>query len=154
MQTKRYPFPFPVADTNAGPVVTWAAYTLSVEFTDYQAIQRRVVFHEVPHFEFVSEDELDSTIFQYDGAVEVLNSPLISKLVEVGEITASEAKEFQHLAIGFNEIGSYLVVVCRSIEPSNSEQFAAGNRPLALQFHDHSPFNCWPVPALLTFSKK
>jgi RimJ/RimL family protein N-acetyltransferase len=31
--------------------------------------------------------------------------------------------------------------------------FATDNRPLKPQIHDHFPFNCWPVPALISFTE-
>ncbi|MFC7339631.1 hypothetical protein ACFQY0_20750 [Haloferula chungangensis] len=115
-RTKSFPFPFPVADTEAGPVLNWDSQTLSLNFTDYQNIARTVRFVEVSHFELLVEDELDCTIYHYDGAVEVLDSPLIAKLVEIGEINQGDSVSFKHLVIGFNEVGAFLVVVCRSLE--------------------------------------
>ena len=120
--TKPFVFPFPVADTESGPVVQWDSYSLTLQFTDYQANQCEVVFRDVSHFEFLVEDELDSTIYQYDGAVEVIDSPVIARLVEIGDISSDEAESFRHLVIGFNEIGAYLAVICRALEPKLAEQ--------------------------------
>ncbi len=115
-RTKSFPFPFPVADTEAGPILNWDSQILTLNFTDYQNVARAVRFLEVSHFELLVEDELDCTIYQYDGAVEVLDSPLIARLVEIGEISQGDSASFKHLVIGFNEVGSFLVVVCRTLE--------------------------------------
>jgi hypothetical protein len=121
MRTESFDFPFPVADTESGPVIQWKAHSLLLEFTDYLGNLCRVEFSEVPHFEFLSEDELNAGLYRYDGVVEVLDSPVISRLIEIGEIAAAESGRFHHLVIGFNEIGSYLVVICRSIAKMQPE---------------------------------
>lgn len=124
LRTKSFAFPFPVADTEEGPRFTWDSFTLTLEFVDYLGISREVHFTGVSHYELLSEDELDSKVFQYDGAVEVLDSPLVDRLIEIGEITADERRSFRHLVIGFNEIGSYLVVVYRSLDTTKAEHDA------------------------------
>ncbi|MCG8509055.1 MAG: hypothetical protein MI741_07480, partial [Rhodospirillales bacterium] len=70
----------------------------------------------VPHFRFVSEDELDSYVYQYDAVVEVVDSQLIKRLAELGEIADGEVEAFHHVVIGFNETGAYLIVVFRDLE--------------------------------------
>jgi len=87
-----------------GPVIQWSRHSLFLEFTDWREDPRRVEFREVPHFEFVLEDELTPGAYQYDGTVEVVDSPLIARLVELGEINAADRKHFHHIIIGFNEI--------------------------------------------------
>ncbi|MEO0474892.1 MAG: hypothetical protein AAF085_02820 [Planctomycetota bacterium] len=113
-RTKRFSLPFPVADTEAGPCIVWDSFTLKASFTDYCGKLREFCFSELSHFEFVSEDELDSNLYQYDGAVEVLNSQIISRLIEIGEIPETDRQDYHHVVVGFNEIGSYLVVVFKS----------------------------------------
>ena len=133
VKTKRFAFPFAVADTEDGPVVTWESHSLLLQFTDYLSNRCEVAFRDVSHFEFLVEDELDSTIYQYDGAVEVIDSPVIARLIEIGDIAGDEAKDFRHLVIGFNEIGAYLVVVCRALEPTLAEQDAGDQAPAAVK---------------------
>ena len=122
VKTRRITFPFPVADTLEGPTITWDSFSLLLKFTDYQSQQCVVHFEDVSHYEFLVEDELDSKSYQYDGAVEVINSTLIERLVEIGEVDRSDSAHFRHIVIGFNEIGAYLVVVCRGFEPRKAEQ--------------------------------
>lgn len=129
--TKPFSFPFPVADTESGPVIEWDSHALNLRFTDYLSNRCEVVFRDVSHFEFLVEDELDSRIYQYDGAVEVVDSPVIAKLIEIGDIPAGEAEHFRHLVIGFNEIGAYLVVVCRDLESKRAEQDVVDRRATA-----------------------
>jgi hypothetical protein len=116
MRTKSVSFPFSVADTSAGPVIQWENGQLTVGFSDYREVPCRVVFDEVSHFEWLVEDELDSRVFAYDGIVEVIDSPLIARLVEIGEMTSETRGQFRHLVIGFNEVSAYLVVVCRAFK--------------------------------------
>ena len=125
IRTKPYSFPFPVADTEAGPTLNWDSQILTVAFTDYHSIARTVRFCEVSHFELVVEDELDCTIYQYDGAVEVIDSPLIARLIDIGEIPSDDSGSFKHLVIGFNEVGAFLVVVCRTLETEEAQQAGA-----------------------------
>ena len=123
---RSFPFPFPVADTEGGPVITWRAFDLRLTFTDYLGNDCEAIFREVSHYELLVEDELDSTIYRYDGVVEVVDSPIIQKLVEIGDITKAESRDYQHIVIGFNEIGSYLVVICRTVETKLAEQASDG----------------------------
>jgi hypothetical protein len=69
MKTKPVSFPFSVADTTAGPALRWESERLTVEFSDYLKTPCHLVFSDVCHFEWLAEDELDSTIFSYDGVV-------------------------------------------------------------------------------------
>ena len=55
----------------------------------------------------LAEDELDCTIYQNDGAVEMIDSPLFAR---------DDFAVFNHRVIGFNEIGSFVGVVCRTPE--------------------------------------
>ena len=121
VMTKPFAFPFAVADTESGPVVTWDSYSLLLQFTDYRSNRCEVMFRDVSHFEFLVEDELDSKNYQYDGVVEVVGSPVIARLIEIGDISRDEAQHLRHLVIGFNEIGAYLVVVCRDLGPKPAE---------------------------------
>lgn len=116
MQTKTVSFPFSVADTSAGPAIKWDNDQLTVEFSDYQEGACRVSFDEVPHFEWLTDGELDPCAFPYDGVVEVIDSPLIDQMVKSGGIAEGWKGEYRHLVIGFNEVGSYLVIVCRRFE--------------------------------------
>lgn len=122
MKTKPYSFPYPVADTEAGPKIEWNDFTLNLRFTDYLNTECEVTFEEVSHFEFISEDAIQASQFQYDGVVEIIESDTIEELVRVGEVNENEKAEFHHIAIGFNEIGSYLIVVFKKIktnQPNN-----------------------------------
>jgi hypothetical protein len=113
MQTKPVSFPFPVADTSTGPVIQWKNDRLTVEFSDHEDAACLVSFHEVPHFEWLTDGELDPGVFPYDGVVEVIESPLIDRMVKSGGIAGGWKDEYRHLVIGFNEVGAYLVIVCR-----------------------------------------
>ena len=115
VKTKSFAFPCPVADTESGPIITWEEYNLKLEFVTYQNQSCVIIFEEVSHFQFVSEDELSSKTYQYDGAVEVVESEVIAKLISVGEIDKTEANDFKHIVIGFNEIGSYVIVVFKTM---------------------------------------
>ena len=120
MKTRSVDFPFPVADTSAGPQLHWATDRLTVEFNDYQGSPCLVRFNDVPHFEWVAEDELDPKIFAYDNVVEVVDSPIIHRLIKIGEIPEFQKGDYRHWVIGFNEVGAYLVVIFRdfdSIQP-------------------------------------
>jgi hypothetical protein len=122
MRTRPADFPFSVADTSAGPELHWANDRLIVEFNDYQGNLCRIRFNDVSHFEWVAEDELDPKIFAYDNVVEVIHSPIIHRLIEIGEISESLKGDYRHWVIGFNEAGAYLVVIFRdfdSIDPEN-----------------------------------
>jgi hypothetical protein len=112
MRTKPVSFPFPVADTSSGPAIQWENGKLTVGFSDYEETPCRIIFDEVSHFEWLAEDELDSKIFAYDGVVEVIDSTLIDRLVQIGVIAPESRSRFRHLVIGFNEVSAYLVVVC------------------------------------------
>ena len=114
LKTTSYKFPYPVADTESGPTLYWDRFVLEVNFVSYQNISCKAIFDDVSHFEFISEDEVTHGNYSYDGVVEVKNSPLIEKLVSVGEIDKSEALELKHIVIGFNEIGSYLTIVFKN----------------------------------------
>ncbi|MGY8640934.1 MAG: hypothetical protein ACKVJU_07565 [Verrucomicrobiales bacterium] len=46
----------------------------------------------------------------------MIGSPIIAKLMKVGEIHEDDASAFRHIVIGFNEIGSYLVVIFLELE--------------------------------------
>ena len=116
IRTKLFSFPFSVADIEKGPGIEWDFFTLRLKFTDYLENHCEVTFRDVSHFEFLVEDELDAKNYPSDGAVQVLDSPLIAKLVEIGELTEEESKDFQHLVVGFNGIGSFLVVVYRDLD--------------------------------------
>jgi hypothetical protein len=116
MKTKPVSFPFSVADTSAGPVIKWENDRLTVEFSDYLETACQVCFDEVPHFEWLTDGELDPGIFPYDGVVEVIESPLIDRMVKSGGIAEGWRGEYRHLVIGFNEVGAYLVIVCRRFE--------------------------------------
>ena len=116
-KTKPFAFPFPVADTDSGPVVQWKDHSLHLQFTDYLTNQCEVIFDDVSHFEFLVEDELDPSVYDYDGVVEMIDSPVIARLIEIGDISSQDAKNFHHIIIGFNEIGSYLVVIFRNLKP-------------------------------------
>ena len=72
---------------------------------------------EVSHFTLQVEDELDSNLYEHDGVVEVISSSIISKLIEIGDIHEDHTNNFRHIVIGFNEIGSYLTVICSQFEP-------------------------------------
>ncbi|MCX7554759.1 hypothetical protein OS175_12830 [Marinicella sp. S1101] len=111
MQTRSFRLPFSVADTEEGPIIKWDKYSLLVQFKSFENRACEIVFSEVSHFEFLVEDELDSKIFQYDGAIEIIDSQTINNLVSIGEISKEEISSFHHVVIGFNEIGSYLSVV-------------------------------------------
>lgn len=113
MKTKPVNFPFSVADTTAGPVLRWENERLTVEFSDYLQTRCNVTFNEVCHFEWLVEDELDSTIFPYDGAVEVVESPVIARLTAIGQISPGIGTGYRHWVIGFNEVGAKLVVIFR-----------------------------------------
>lgn len=109
-------FPCSVADTESGPKITWENHNLKIEFESYQCEKCTINFEEVSHFEFLLDVELDSKLYQYDGVVEVLESEIIKKLISVGEINENEAKNYKHIVIGFNEIGSYVSVVFKSMQ--------------------------------------
>ena len=111
MQTRTFSLPFSVADAEEGPIIKWEKYSLLIQFKSFENRTCEIAFFEVSHFEFLVEDELDSKIFQYDGAVEILDSQTTNNLVSIGEISKEEASSFRHVVIGFNEIGSYLSVV-------------------------------------------
>lgn len=111
MRTRRYSFPFPVADTEEGPTLVWRDFELVLQFRCYLGDEHTVTFKEVLHFELVSESELDARVFPIDGVVELLDSEIKSKLAATGEILASKVNKFRHIVIGFNEVGSYLIVV-------------------------------------------
>jgi len=116
MQTKAISLPFSVAAASLKKKIKWDNDRLTVEFTDYQETACQISFDEVPHFEWLSDGELDPGIFPYDGVVEVIGSPLIDQIVKAGGIAESWRGEYRHLVIGFNEVGSYLVIVCRRFE--------------------------------------
>ena len=123
MKTKPLAFPS-VADTEAGPEIRWASGDLTVEFRDWQGVAHSARFIDVPHFELLGEGELDSAMFACDGAVEVSESPLIGQLAGPGAI--SDANDYRHLVIGFNEIGSFLVVICRDFNMGEAYDIARG----------------------------
>lgn len=116
MKTNPVKFPISIADTTAGPVLRWEDDRLTVEFSDYLQTRCCVTFNEVCHFEWLVEDELDSTIFPYDGIVEVLESPLIARLTKIGEISPDKENAQRHWVIGFNEVAAYLVVIFRDFD--------------------------------------
>lgn len=116
VRTKPYSFPYSVIDLEKGPVISWATFTLSLSFIDFLGENREIEFHDVTHFELVSEDEFDSRFFRNDEIVEVIDSPIIAKLIDIGEIHKDDAFAFRHIVIGFNEIGSYLVVIFLELE--------------------------------------
>ena len=116
MKTKPVKLPFSVADTTAGPVLRWENERLTVEFSDYLRARCHITFNQVCHFEWLVEDELDSTIFPYDGVVEVLDSPVIARLTELGEISPEQENARRHWVIGFNEVAAYLVVIFRDFD--------------------------------------
>jgi hypothetical protein len=115
LNSKSFSLPVSVADTEAGPDINWSRYHLSVSFTTYQNVRVSLEFDDVPHFEFRSDVEIDPAVFHDDGAVEILNSPIIKKLVEVGEFSVEESSEYKHIAIGFNEIGSNVSIVFKNM---------------------------------------
>ncbi|MEM7244475.1 MAG: hypothetical protein AAF533_03990 [Acidobacteriota bacterium] len=115
MKTRPFSLPCAVADTQAGPVMRWERSDLTLSFTDYQDEPCCLRFEDVPHFELLADGELDGRVFFDDGAVEVLGSPVMAKLVEVGALTDSEAEAHRHVVIGFNEIGSFLSIVYRNM---------------------------------------
>lgn len=116
MKTKPVKLPFSVADTTAGPVLRWEKDRLTVEFSDCLQATRRIAFNDVCHFEWLVEDELDPTIFPYDGVVEVLDSPVLARLTEIGEISPDKENAHRHWVIGFNEVAAYLVVISRDFD--------------------------------------
>ncbi|WP_154223313.1 hypothetical protein [Marinicella rhabdoformis] len=118
-KTKRFPFDFPVADIEDGPIIKWDKYKLSLEFTSYQCELCVVEFEDVPHFKLVCEEEMDPDLYPYDGVVEVFNSSLIKKLYASGEF--DESDQFKHIVIGLNEISSYLIIVFKTINFKNAE---------------------------------
>jgi hypothetical protein len=116
IRTKKSEFPFPVADTNEGPSISWKDFSLTLEFTTYQDLKCKILFENVSHFEFLSEDEIDAKIYPYDNVVELVESPIIEKLVSVGEIGREESKSSKHIHIGFNEISSNLSIVYEKLK--------------------------------------
>ncbi|WP_035601253.1 hypothetical protein [Haloferula sp. BvORR071] len=124
MNIQRLPFP-PVADTEAGPVIRWESGDLIVEFRDYKTEEHHVQFVDVPHFALLGEGEMDGSKFAYDSSMEVINSPLIASLVKHGAIFSND---YRHLVIGFNEIGSFLEVVCRDLKVSSGSASHAANQ--------------------------
>lgn len=116
MKTNPVKLPFSVADTTAGPVLRWENDRLTVEFSDYLQATRRIAFNDVCHFEWIVEDELDPTISPYDGVVEVLDSPVLARLTEIGEISPDKENAHRHWVIGFNEVAAYLVVIFRDFD--------------------------------------
>ena len=128
MKTGPVSFPFSVADTTAGPVLRWESERLTVEFSDYLKAPCHLVFRGVCHFEWLVEDELDSKIFPYDGAVEVVESPIIARLAEIGEISADARNGYRHWVIGFNEVGAYLVVIFQDLDLAEPEPSLKGLR--------------------------
>lgn len=121
MKTRPADFPFSVADTSAGPELRWANDRLTVGFIDYQGTPCLIRFNDVSHFEWMAGDELDPKIFAYDNVVEVIDSPIINRLIEIGEISESLKGDYRHWVIGFNEAGAYLVVIFRDFESIDPE---------------------------------
>jgi len=116
LRTQRFRFPFMVADTEAGPDIRWRKFGLTLRFTTPQGERCCVEFSDVEHFELLSDTELDPKLFPDDGVVEVVDSPLVQRLVSSGSLTGAETPDLKHLVIGFNEIGSYLVILFRAME--------------------------------------
>ena len=115
LASKPFSLPVPVADTEEGPVINWERYNLTISFTTYLHTKAKLTFKEVVHFKLLSEDELDAKVYQYDGAVEFPKSSVLDKLIEVGEIPQNESSEYKHIAIGFNEIGSNISIIFKSM---------------------------------------
>jgi len=115
-KTKSINFPCSVADTESGPKIVWEKQKLILEFQSYLKEACIVQFGEVDHFELLVEDELDSELYHYDGAVEVLESEIIDRLVAIGNIDKSDASNYKHYVIGFNEIGAYISVVFKTMK--------------------------------------
>ena len=115
-KTKPFGLPFPVADTECGPVLKWERECLTVSFTTLMKDPVELIFEDVPHFEWVAEGVLDPRSHPDDGAVRVVDSPLIKRFVEIGTLTRKEAAHCTHAVIGFNELGTYLVIVFRMMK--------------------------------------
>ena len=73
MTINNYNFPFSVADTETGPILQWEGNNLEISFASYQSEECVILFGDVPHFEFLSEDELDSTTQNQNIEGQVLN---------------------------------------------------------------------------------
>ena len=104
-------FPYSVADTEEGPIIEWSDQTLILKFTDYTNKKYALMFEGVYHFGLFSDSKEESNRYIYDGACEIKNSNVISRLRECNEITETEKTKSKHIVIGFNEISSYLEIV-------------------------------------------
>ena len=116
MKTKPVGLPFSVADAIAGPELHWANDRLTLAFSDFLGAPRIIGFNEVSHFEWLAEDELDPAVFPYDRVVEVVDSPVIARLVETGAVSDHAKNGCRHWVIGFNEACAYLVVIFRDFD--------------------------------------
>lgn len=108
-------FPFPIADIEDGPSVSYSSAELVLRFVDYTKTPREVVFKDVTSFR-VSSIDADTRKLWDDRTYIVDDSALIRRLVEAGDI--DDPKFYMHRIIPFNETGQYLEIVYREMEPN------------------------------------
>jgi len=97
------------ADAESNPRIVWEDFELAIYYSDYTNTSVCLKFSDVSHFKMLGSEESSVTGTSDDGVYEVINSDLISSLIECGEIEASE--NYKHWLVGFNEIGSIIEVV-------------------------------------------
>ena len=105
-------FPYPIADTEEHPKITHFKGKLELEFTDYTATKRQILFDDVAFFS-VSSIDADSRSLLDDQAYSVENSSQIKRLAIVGDI--DDASDFKHLIVCFNESGQFLEIIYRNM---------------------------------------
>ena len=110
-------FPYPVADTEGGPLVSYTDANVTLSFVDYKGIPRRVTFRDVPFLNIASIDSDQRALYD-DRVYAVEDSSVIDRLTQIGEI--SSAHHYTHQIICFNEAGIFLEIVYRRCDTTNA----------------------------------
>ena len=106
-------FPFPIADAEAGPFVSYGGFDLTLRLIDYTGTPRNISFRDVPYFQLIPVDA-DPRGLWNDRSYLVDDSSLIARLFESGSI--DKATGYQHQIICFNETGQLLEIVYREMK--------------------------------------
>ena len=108
-------FPYPIADTEEHPRISYFQGVLNLVFVDYMAIRRHLRYDDVAYFALASIDA-DPRNLHDDQSYVVVNSSLIEKLAATRDI--DDKTEFTHQIVCFNETGQFLEIVYRTLDPS------------------------------------
>ena len=110
---KEISFPFPIADADTGPILTWNHRDLVLEFTDSTGSFRRALFQDVPYYHFNSIDD-QTRVLEDERFYTVPNSSVIESLFNSKEIASK--KDYIHTIICFSSIDSFLEVIYKKMQ--------------------------------------